>query len=85
MPKDATYSPTVCYSYRIDEDWWYRLYPRNNYDCQGYDEYGYDKDGRDRAWKKKSDYEKDSNLYEEMIKDFNFLIHITGYEPWYYE
>ena len=73
------YSPTVCFSYKINEDWWKEngggsIYNPRNLDHQGYDEYGYDSSGRDRAYNSQKDYEKHADLYQQTKKDYSFYI-----------
>lgn len=75
----ALFSPTVLYSYKVCQDWWERNGAGHEdsvpgYDWEGCDEYGYDKNGRDRAWKTMKDYENDPELFEQIKKDYNFLI-----------
>lgn len=82
MANRALYSPTVHYSYKLDQDWWYRLHYNSeytsNYDCQGYDQYGYDKNGLDRAYFTKEDYELSEETYVEVLEDYDFLLRING-------
>lgn len=73
-----TYSPTVEYSYKIDQDWWVN-FSKNfenipGFDNEGYDEYGYDQNGRDRAWKRERDYLADKDLYNQIKQDYQFFI-----------
>ena len=79
----ALYSPTVLYSYRIDDNWWYANggnHPdaKHGYDFEGCDEYGYDSWGRDRDWKTKKDYERNPELFQEVKNRYNFLIKQLG-------
>ena len=59
------YSPTVAYSYRVDQEWWHK-YSRDDekftlYDPEGFDSYGYDCNDMDRAGNYEYQYYHDDN------------------------
>lgn len=65
------YSPTVSWSYKIDQRWHEKLRGSHPlYDPEGYDSYGYNAEGKDRAGYTEEDYRADDSLYFEVEYDW---------------
>lgn len=85
------YSPTVSYSYQMDQKWWDKngggygngINPDSECDDDGYDSYGYSGelgDGPDREGYDESDYLTSYDLDDDTGDVYHYLNESVGYD-----
>jgi hypothetical protein len=71
------YSPTVTYSYKLNQQWFKEYAKSAQYDPEGYDSYGYNAFGLDRAKNYESDYRQGNALAD--LADLDFYAYVESF------